>query len=254
MRLCSLSFRYAKNSAGAEGNIGAEAEGGVGSRHYDPRLHPAVGAAHPGWLPCSAWLFLARLLQSPPHGDHGSAAFTPDPGSPGTAPNPFPPSLLQEGDGLCLTPQPHSPAALPNRSLVAAGYTPRAVRNKWRKKKVWTSPTGHLPSCFYQYQQHRPSLEVGRSPATGPSRVQKVPGPATVLIPSPSAATRMEGASPDLAPLRPVAPDQCQLRKEVLKSMMGKSEKIALPHGQLVHGIHLYEQPKINRKANIICH
>lgn len=169
-------------------------------------------------------------------------------------PRALPPTLFLPhflgGDGPCVSPQPRAPVALPNCSLATAGGTPRAAPKKRRKKKVRASLAGQLPSRFHQYQQHRPSLEGGRSPVAGQSGAPEVPGQAAVAGPAPATASRTEEASPGPGPLRPAAPGQAALRKEVLKSKMGKSEKVALPHGQLVNGIHLSEQPKINRQKS----
>ncbi|XP_036895237.1 proline-rich nuclear receptor coactivator 1 [Sturnira hondurensis] len=168
-------------------------------------------------------------------------------------PRTLPPTLFLPhflgGDGPCLTPQPRAPAPLPNCSLVPAGGTPRAAPKKRRKKKVRASPAGQLPNRFHQYQQHRPSLESGRS-STGQNRAQEVPDQAAASAPGPGTATETEDAGLFPGPLPPAVPGHPSFRKEVLMSNMGKLEKITIPHGQLVHGMHLCEQPKINRQKS----
>lgn len=162
-------------------------------------------------------------------------------------PRALPPTLFLPhflgGDAPCMAPPARAPAPLPNCSLAAAGGTPRAAPKKRRKKKVRSSPAGQLPSRFHQYQQHRPSLEGGRSPAAGASGTQEVPEQAAASGPAPR-TSRPEETSPFLGLAPPGHP---ALRRETLKTKMGKSEKITIPHGQLAHGIHFCEQPKINR-------
>lgn len=170
-------------------------------------------------------------------------------------PRALPPTLFlphfMGGDGPCLALPARAPAPLPNCSLAAAGGPPRAAPKKRRKKKVRANPAGQLPSRFHQYQQHRPSLEGGPSPvAQSQSGAPEEVTERTVASAAGPAARRTDAASPFPGQLPPGAPDQPSLGREVLKSKMGKSEKIAIPYGQFVHGLHGCEQPKINRQKS----
>lgn len=207
-----------------------------------PQREPLIlgGRLGPLGFPARGYFGALPMVTSAPP----SAPRLPDPRA--LPPTLFLPHFLA-GDSPCVAPQARAPAPLPSCSLAAAGGTPRAAPKKRRKKKVRSSPAGQLPSRFHQYQQHRLSLEGGRSPAAGASGTLEGPEQAAASGPAPARPSRPEEASPSLGPAPPGHP---ALRREALKTKMGKSEKIANPHGQLAHGIHFCEQPKISRQKS----
>ncbi|KAF4025228.1 hypothetical protein G4228_017103 [Cervus hanglu yarkandensis] len=185
-------------------------------------------------------------------------------------PRALPPTLFLPhflgGDGPCLTPQPRAPAPLPSCSLAAAGGTPRAAPKKRRKKKAGGVPGGFgVPgargagegsgpreadvSARYVRSAPAPMKEAGGrrwGPAVRAGR--RLPDRRYCHLLKECLFKRF---APYLAvPLQKLNLSAVSPKNFVLKSKMGKSEKIAIPHGQLVHGIPLCEQPKINRQKN----
>ncbi|XP_015413164.1 PREDICTED: proline-rich nuclear receptor coactivator 1, partial [Myotis davidii] len=184
-------------------------------------------------------------------------------------PRALPPTLFLPhflgGDGPCLTPQSRAPAPLPNCSLAPAGGTPRAAPKKRRKKKVRASPAGPvsderslamsavcctgLRGRWFTVSKPKFSdedLTIGQTlccPIVMPLDCYKF------LFLNRLSTNQNESIRKFfLATSYCKNTDLCQ--KQVLKSNMGKSEKITTPHGQLVHGMHLCEQPKINRQKS----
>ncbi|XP_069707388.1 proline-rich nuclear receptor coactivator 1 [Phaenicophaeus curvirostris] len=97
---------------------------------------------------------------------------------------------------------------------------PALRRVRRRKGKIRPGPGGLLPGRYQHLQQHRARR--------GPAELRSHPAP----------------AKPPEEPPPPAKP----LRKEFFKNKMGKTEKASVPYSQPVHGLHLCEQPKINRQ------
>lgn len=159
-------------------------------------------------------------------------------------PRRLPSTLLQHlrrGDNNCEN-QPSCCLAGPGGSA-----RPALKRVRRRKGKIRPGPAGLLPSRYQQFQQHRAGL--GRRTPLGAH------GPAELGAPVASTVSAAPGfvatpAEESLVPTPSRPALSRPLRKEFLKNKMGKTEKAATPHGQPVHGLHLCEQPKINRQKN----
>ncbi|NWX49043.1 PNRC1 protein, partial [Steatornis caripensis] len=103
------------------------------------------------------------------------------------------------------------------------------------------------PALKRQYQQHRAGLGRRTPLGThGPGELRAHPPPTVSAAAGLVTAPSEEPPAP--APARP-APSK-PLRKEFLKNKMAKAEKAAVPYSQPVHGLHLCEQPKINRQKS----
>ncbi|XP_062464356.1 proline-rich nuclear receptor coactivator 1 [Pezoporus occidentalis] len=148
---------------------------------------------------------------------------------------------LRRGDSNCEN-QPSCCLAGPGGSA-----RPALRRVRRRKGKIRPSPAGLLPSRYQQYQQHRAGL--GRKTPLGmhgPDEFTAPPAPAVSAAPGTVTAPAEEPPAPTPSRSAPSKP----LRKEFLKSKMGKTEKAAVPYSQPVHSLHLCEQPKINRQKS----
>ncbi|NXG50859.1 PNRC1 protein, partial [Psilopogon haemacephalus] len=144
---------------------------------------------------------------------------------------------LRRGDSNCEN-QPSCCLAGPGGSA-----RPTLKRVRRRKGKIRPSPAGLLPSRYQQYQQHRTGLGRRTPLAThGTGEFRAHPTPAASAAPDTGMVAPEEPPAPSrLAPSKP-------LRKEFLKSKMGKSEKAAVPCSQPIHTLHLCEQPKTTRQ------
>ncbi|NXR16203.1 PNRC1 protein, partial [Semnornis frantzii] len=146
---------------------------------------------------------------------------------------------LRRGDSNCEN-QPSCCLAGPGGSA-----RPTLKRVRRRKGKIRPSPAGLLPSRYQQYQQHRTGLGRRTPLGThGTGELRAHPTPTASAAPGTGMVAPEEPPAPSrLAPSKP-------LRKEFLKTKMGKSEKAAIPYSQPVHSLHLCEQPKMNRQKS----
>uniref|UniRef100_A0A8D0G6J8 Proline rich nuclear receptor coactivator 1 n=1 Tax=Sphenodon punctatus TaxID=8508 RepID=A0A8D0G6J8_SPHPU len=133
----------------------------------------------------------------------------------------------------------------PSCCLAGPGGSARPALKRVRRKrrKIRPGPSGLLPSRFQQQQHHRAGL--GRRVPAAANQI-----PPALLGPEPGLETAPAGELPAPIPPRPAAAGSKPLRRELLKSKMGKSEKVAIPHGQPVHSIYMCEPPKTSRQKS----